>query len=141
MRGATSIGSLVLLHLGTCGVNGFSTSPVSNQLRIPAKTAFESSSSLALSAASSAGDAKSGSSELSAAEKKKEDRKIKVREEGGFFAFDTKYGALNPFAIYYGLVAIFLGIPWVATLNLYRLFQSITGGRFDKQVRKSRISQ
>jgi hypothetical protein len=91
---------------------------------------------LALSAASSAGDANSGNAELSAAEKKKQERKIKVREEGGVFAFDTKYGALNPFAIYYGLVAIFLGIPWVATLNLYRLFQSVTGGRFDKQVRK-----
>ena len=50
-------------------------------------------------------------------------------------AFPTKYGALNPFAIYYGLVAISLGIPWFIFLKIYSAFQFVTRGRFDKNRR------
>jgi hypothetical protein len=65
----------------------------------------------------------------------KEQRKKLIRKEGGLFAFDTKYGALNPFAIYYGLTAIALGIPWYFALSLYQAFQWLTRERFDKNRR------
>ena len=58
-----------------------------------------------------------------------------VRKQGGRLAFSTKYGALNPFAIYYGLVAIGLGIPWFLSLKVYTFFQILTRGRFDKRRR------
>ena len=56
-----------------------------------------------------------------------------LRAEGGLFSFNTKYGALNPFAIYYGTVAILLGIPWFLALSLYQCFRFVTRGKFDKQ--------
>jgi hypothetical protein len=62
----------------------------------------------------------------------KEQRKRMIREEGGPLAFDTKFGALNPFAIYYGLTAIALGLFWYAALTLYQGLRVITGGRFDR---------
>jgi hypothetical protein len=55
-----------------------------------------------------------------------------IRQEGGRFSFNTKFGALNPFAIYYGVTSILLGLPWFAALTMYQLFQLITFGRFDK---------
>ncbi len=55
------------------------------------------------------------------------------KSEGkGLFTFKTKYGYLNPFAIYYGFVSIFFGIPWYFALKFSQLFYWITGGRFDK---------
>jgi hypothetical protein len=63
-----------------------------------------------------------------------EERKKLIRKEGGLFAFDTKYGALNPFAIYYGLVAIFFGIPWFVALSLCQFLYFVTGRKLDKQV-------
>jgi hypothetical protein len=62
------------------------------------------------------------------------DQDQKLREEGGLFAFKTKYGALNPFGIYYGLTSIFLGIFWYIALTCMQFVYWITGGRFDKQV-------
>lgn len=59
-------------------------------------------------------------------------RKETVRQEGGPLAFSTKYGALNPYAIYYGLVAIGLGIPWFIALKTYSFVQFVTRGAFDK---------
>merc|ERR1712207_11752 len=59
-------------------------------------------------------------------------RRSQLREEGGRFAFNTPYGALNPYAIYYGLTAIFLGLFWYAAIQLLRLSYWISGGRFDK---------
>ena len=56
-----------------------------------------------------------------------------IRKEGGLFAFNTKYGALNLYSIYYGAVAILLGIPWFIALTLYQLFAKITNDKFDKQ--------
>lgn len=59
-------------------------------------------------------------------------RKELIRQEGGRFAFDTKFGALNPFAIYYGLTAVLLGLPWFLALSLYQVVRAATGGRFDR---------
>lgn len=72
--------------------------------------------------------------DLSSEMKKPTERKELIRQEGGIFAFDTKYGALNPFAIYYGFVAIFLGIPWFAALTACQLFYFVTRNKIDKQV-------
>jgi hypothetical protein len=70
-------------------------------------------------------------SSLSPVDLKRQERKKLIRKEGGLFAFDTKYGALNPFAIYYGLTSILLGIPWFIALNLYQLFRVVTFGKID----------
>ena len=72
--------------------------------------------------------------QLSHLQAKKNTRQQQVREEGGPFAFNTKYGALNPYAIYYGLTAIVLGLPWFVALTCCRLLYAITGGRVDKNV-------
>jgi 1-acyl-sn-glycerol-3-phosphate acyltransferase len=50
----------------------------------------------------------------------------------GRFTFKCKYGYLNPFAIYYGITSILLGIPWFVALNICQLFYKITGNRYDK---------
>jgi hypothetical protein len=73
--------------------------------------------------------------DLTADEKKRQERKSLIRLEGGRFAFDTKFGALNPYAIYYGTVSIALGIPWFIALSFCQLLFAITGGRFDRQRR------
>lgn len=52
--------------------------------------------------------------------------------DGGFLSFKTKFGYLNPFAIYYGVTAILLGIPWFIALNISQLFYKITGDKMDK---------
>jgi hypothetical protein len=59
----------------------------------------------------------------------------KARKEGGLFTFNTKYGALNPYAIYYGFVSIFLGLFWYAALMGIQCLYFVTGGRLDKKVR------
>lgn len=61
----------------------------------------------------------------------KAQRKALIRQEGGPLAFDTKYGALNPFAIYYGLTSIALGLVWYVALVLYQGLRFITRGRLD----------
>lgn len=60
-----------------------------------------------------------------------------LRAEGGFGTFNTPIGALNPFAIYYGLTSIFLGIPWFISCKMCQLLYWITGNRFDPKVRLS----
>lgn len=55
-----------------------------------------------------------------------------IKSKGGRFSFNTKYGALNPFAIYYGLTSILLGLPWFVALTCYQLIQYVTRGRFDR---------
>jgi hypothetical protein len=55
-----------------------------------------------------------------------------IQSEGGRFSFNTKYGALNPFAIYYGVTSILLGLPWFIALTCYQLLQFITMGRLDR---------
>ncbi|KAL7573066.1 hypothetical protein ACA910_018753 [Epithemia clementina (nom. ined.)] len=55
------------------------------------------------------------------------------RAQAGPLSFKAKYGVLNPYGIWYGFVAIFLGIPWFAALTLYQCFTILTRGKFDKQ--------
>jgi hypothetical protein len=85
------------------------------------------------SAATASSDGEN-TTQLSPTQVEKETRRKQIREEGGPFAFNTKYGALNPFAIYYGLTAIVLGLPWFAALTCCQLLYTITGGRVDKNV-------
>jgi hypothetical protein len=77
----------------------------------------------------------SASGEIPKAAKKKKKTIEDFREEGGILSINTPIGALNPFALYYGLVSLFLGFPWYIALKTCQFMYWITGGRFDKQVR------
>ena len=125
---------VAVLRLATIGsVSGFtarSFSVSSPGLATSHTATPRSFSSLAIATATVGED----STELSAKEQKKQERKQLIRQEGGRFAFDTKYGALNPFAIFYGLTAILLGIPWYIALTLCQVFYFLTGNKIDKQV-------
>jgi 1-acyl-sn-glycerol-3-phosphate acyltransferase len=63
----------------------------------------------------------------------KKERKELIRKEGGWLSFQTPFGGLNPFGIYYGLTSILLGIPWFFALCLCQLLYFVTGNRVDKQ--------
>ncbi|CAB9530844.1 sn-glycerol-3-phosphate acyltransferase 1, chloroplastic [Seminavis robusta] len=125
---------VALLQLSAVAVNGFTSSPAASSAlfgsRRKAASPLTSSSTLAIS--TTAGDE---SDIISKAEQKKLARKELVKQEGGRFAFDTKYGALNPFAIYYGLVSISLGIPWFFALMFCKFLYFVTRGKIDKQRR------
>ncbi|EJK75788.1 hypothetical protein THAOC_02478, partial [Thalassiosira oceanica] len=69
---------------------------------------------------------------------KQQQRMKQIREEGGPLAFNTKYGALNPYGIYYGIVSVGLGLVWLALLTMSSVFYKITGNRFDKRRRFGR---
>ncbi|KAL7520030.1 hypothetical protein ACHAWX_004781 [Stephanocyclus meneghinianus] len=66
---------------------------------------------------------------------KQQKRIQQIKSEGGPLAFNTKYGALNPFAIYYGLTAIGLGLVWFMALTIMQLVYKVTGDRIDKRRR------
>mmetsp|Transcript_3054 Transcript_3054/g.6705 ORF Transcript_3054/g.6705 Transcript_3054/m.6705 type:complete len:363 (-) Transcript_3054:247-1335(-) len=66
---------------------------------------------------------------------KQQKRLQQIRKEGGPLSFNTKYGALNPYAIYYGLVSIGLGLVWFVALMLNSLLYKITWNRVDKKRR------
>ena len=66
---------------------------------------------------------------------RKEQLKQQALKEGGFLTFNTKFGALNPFAIYYGLTSIFLGLFWFAALTGCQLLYFLSRGRIDRMVR------
>jgi hypothetical protein len=53
----------------------------------------------------------------------------------GLFTFKTKYGYLNPFAIYYGVTSILLGLPWFVVLTLCQIMYKITNNAWDKMRR------
>ena len=95
------------------------------------------SSSLHLSAEAVATPNNDDSSSSTTAKKltKQQKRMQQIRKEGGIFAINTKLGAINPFAIYYGLVSIALGLVWFVALTSSQLFYKLTGGRFDKKRR------
>ena len=95
---------------------------------------FSATSASAKTGETDAADVPSITSGLQSDSKEQTLRK-QIREEGGRFAFNTKYGALNPFAIYYGFVAIALGIPWYCALSLYQVFAWVTRGKLDPQRR------
>ena len=67
--------------------------------------------------------------------RKRQQRKELIRSEGGALAFDTKYGALNPYAIYYGLTSIALGLVWSVALTMAQLFYFVTRGKLDTRRR------
>lgn len=58
-----------------------------------------------------------------------------LRKEGGPLTFNTPIGALNPFAIYYFLVSVALGIPWYICCKFLQVIYWITGNRIDPQRR------
>lgn len=66
---------------------------------------------------------------------KQQKRIQQIRTEGGPLAFNTKFGALNPFAIYYGLVSIGLGLIWFVALSACQFMYKLTGNRVDKKRR------
>lgn len=66
----------------------------------------------------------------------KQQRRIQqIRKEGGMFAFNTKYGALNPFSIYYGITSIVLGFVWVAAITACDILYKLTGNKIDSRRR------
>jgi len=54
---------------------------------------------------------------------------------GGFLTFKTKYGYLNPYALYYGITSILLGLPWFVVLTLCQFMYKITNNKWDKMKR------
>jgi hypothetical protein len=109
---------ILLLHLGA--VDAFTAPKLASPSRL---SRLSTSSSITASSPSA----------LSPQEIKKQERKKLIRQEGGRLAFDTKFGALNPFAIYYGLISILMGLPWLVALTVCQLFYALTFNRFDKQ--------
>ena len=55
-----------------------------------------------------------------------------IRQEGGLFAFNTKFGALNPYAIWYGVTSIVLGLFWFVALIGCELLYKVSSGKVDK---------
>jgi hypothetical protein len=74
----------------------------------------------------------SGDATTSTSAIKSQQKRSLFRAQAGALAFKTKYGVLNPFAIWYGSVSIALGLPWYAALSLYEFFTFVTRGKFDK---------
>lgn len=57
-----------------------------------------------------------------------------LRAEGGLLTINTPIGALNPFALYYGVISLILGIPWFVSVKTCQLMYWITRGKFDRKV-------
>ena len=66
---------------------------------------------------------------------KQQKRLAQIKSEGGPLSFNTKYGALNPYAIYYGVTSIALGIVWFIALSVMQIVYKLSGDRFDKKRR------
>ena len=62
-----------------------------------------------------------------------------LRAEGGIFTINTPIGALNPYALYYFLVSVGLGLPWIVACKTWQLLHWISRGRFDPKVRTAKI--
>ncbi|KAL7470604.1 hypothetical protein ACHAXS_010858 [Conticribra weissflogii] len=91
------------------------------------------SSAASVPSPSNESESSSASGEVSLTKQQK--RLKQIREEGGIFAFNTKYGALNPFGIYYGLTSIALGLVWFVGLTASQLLYKVTGDKLDKKRR------
>ena len=74
------------------------------------------------------------SSSVPVKEIKKKKTLKELRAEGGPLTFNTPIGALNPFAIYYGLLSLALGLPWYVVLKSCQLLYFVTRGRVDPKV-------
>lgn len=130
--------TFLLVQGGAFLASGFSTSSslpnASPSLTLTTKRSPATTSALFVAITASSGENTDVDKVVDEKElKKKEDWK-RIRKEGGFLTFNTPIGALNPFAIYYGLTSILLGIPWFISLKIYQLLQFITRERFDKKV-------
>ena len=91
---------------------------------------------LSASAASvSANDDSGGSATSEAVQTKQQKRLQQIKNEGGILAFNTKFGALNPYGIFYGLTSIALGLVWFVALLASQLFYKVTGSKLDKKRR------
>ena len=107
---------------------------------IEAEVVVENSSSPASDTPSastpSADDTSAGTKNVAAAAANNNKKKTlqDLRAEGGPFTFNTPIGALNPFALYYGITSVVLGIPWFIGCQICRFLSWITGGRFDPKV-------
>ena len=62
---------------------------------------------------------------------REQERDALIHQQGGLFTVRTKYGALNPYAVYYGTVSILLGLPWFLALTAYQLFALVTRNKLD----------
>jgi hypothetical protein len=136
----------VLGLITTTSIHGFSiTSPRAATLSIGSSIVGSSSKSPLFSdRVSSAPDdrqARSSATTLLAttangdAELKKPKKTYQeLRAEGGPFTFNTPIGALNPYAIYYFVVSVGLGIPWVIFCKAWQIVHHLSGRRFDPKV-------
>ena len=79
----------------------------------------------------------SSSNSVPVKEIKKKKTLKELRAEGGPFTFNTPIGALNPFAIYYGILSLALGLPWYVVLKACQLLYFVTRGRVDPKVRST----
>lgn len=61
-----------------------------------------------------------------------EDSSGTSKTKRGLFTFKSKYGYLNPFAIYYGFISIFFGIPWFFAITACQIFYKLTNNKIDK---------
>ena len=132
--------SALLLQASSFVVTGFSTASSRTgllrqgilQRSSGVAESYSPSLSLRVASSSSAQDQPASTDDKQA---KKKDELQKLRAHGGPLTFNTPIGALNPFAIYYGLMSLFLGIPWFIALKSCQFLYWITGGRFDQKVR------
>ncbi len=73
-----------------------------------------------------------GSDKVDVSSSVEESRWDRVRREGGMFSIHTKHTVfLNPFGLWYGAVAVTLGIPWYIAMTICQIFYKLTGERFD----------
>jgi hypothetical protein len=130
--------TFLLVQGGAFLVSGFSTSSslsnASPSLTLTTKRSPATTSALFVAITSSSGDNVDVEKVVDKKELKKKEEWKRLRKEGGIFTFNTPVGALNPFAIYYGLTSIILGIPWFISLKFCQLMYFVTRGRFDKKV-------
>jgi hypothetical protein len=147
--------SLLAIALVVTGIHGFSTISSSRSCSTGSRTTTHNNNFLiesqlrqvigrpavsALQIASSSQETAASATPTTDSTNSKQDkakqRLLELKKQGGSFTFNTPIGALNPFAIYYGLTSIFLGIPWYFALKTYQLLFWMTGGRIDRKVRQ-----
>jgi hypothetical protein len=106
-----------------------------NNLQLTPKSSRALSLSASTTAALSLADEEGSSAAAVVLSDKKEQLQKQIKEEGGRFAFMTKYGALNPFAIYWGIVSVGLGLVWLVAIESCRAFYFLTRSKIDKKRR------
>jgi hypothetical protein len=137
--------TFLLVQGGALPVSGFSTSSSSLPTASPSLTPLSTkrspatTSALFVAIAAPSGDNTDVEDVVDEKKLKKKEEWKKMRKEGGLLTFNTPIGALNPFAIYYGLTSIILGIPWFISLKFCQFMYLITGGRFDKKVSNGEV--